>query len=157
VAMVQREVGERLAAAPGSGAYGVPSVIAQLACEVEVLRTIPRAVFYPAPSVDSVLVGLRRRRSGRPEPEAVEHAWSVVLDDHVDVVAEIADDLGPRLGGEIDAEVRLADVLLDEIAREPVAPGRRESSEVTRRWFDFDHFGAEVDEHASGVRAGQDP
>ena len=41
VAMVQREVGERLAAAPGSGAYGTPSVLAQLACEVEVLRAIP--------------------------------------------------------------------------------------------------------------------
>jgi 16S rRNA (adenine1518-N6/adenine1519-N6)-dimethyltransferase len=62
VAMAQREVGERLAAAPGGGAYGVPSVIAQLACEVEVLRTIPRTVFYPVPNVDSVLVGLRRRR-----------------------------------------------------------------------------------------------
>jgi len=61
VAMVQREVGERLAAAPGSGAYGTPSVIAQLACEVEVLRSIPRTVFHPAPNVDSVLVGMRRR------------------------------------------------------------------------------------------------
>jgi 16S rRNA (adenine1518-N6/adenine1519-N6)-dimethyltransferase len=60
VAMVQREVGERLAAAPGSGAYGVPSVIAQLACDVRVLRAVPRTVFYPAPNVDSVLVGLRR-------------------------------------------------------------------------------------------------
>jgi 16S rRNA (adenine1518-N6/adenine1519-N6)-dimethyltransferase len=62
VAMAQREVGERLAAAPGGGSYGVPSVIAQLACEVEVLRAIPRTVFHPVPNVDSVLVGLRRRR-----------------------------------------------------------------------------------------------
>jgi len=64
VAMVQREVGERLAAgAAGSdrGVYGTPSVIAQLACEVEVLRAIPRTVFYPVPNVDSVLVGMRRR------------------------------------------------------------------------------------------------
>jgi len=61
VVMAQREVGERLAAAPGSGAYGVPSVIAQLACEVEVVRAIPRTVFHPAPNVDSVLVSLRRR------------------------------------------------------------------------------------------------
>jgi 16S rRNA (adenine1518-N6/adenine1519-N6)-dimethyltransferase len=61
VAMVQREVGERLAAPPGDGAYGAPSVIAQLACEVEVLRLIPRTVFQPAPNVDSVLVRLRRR------------------------------------------------------------------------------------------------
>ena len=61
VAMAQREVGERLAAKPGSGAYGVPSVIAQLACEVQVLRSIPRTVFHPVPNVDSVLVGMRRR------------------------------------------------------------------------------------------------
>jgi 16S rRNA (adenine1518-N6/adenine1519-N6)-dimethyltransferase len=61
LAMVQREVGERLAARPGSGEYGVPSVIAQLACEVQVVRAIPRSVFHPVPNVDSVLVGLRRR------------------------------------------------------------------------------------------------
>jgi 16S rRNA (adenine1518-N6/adenine1519-N6)-dimethyltransferase len=61
VAMVQREVGERLAATPGSGAYGTPSVLAQLVCDVEVLRAIPRTVFVPSPNVDSVLVGLRRR------------------------------------------------------------------------------------------------
>ena len=60
VAMVQREVGERLAAAPGGGAYGAPSVIAQLACHVEVLRAIPRTVFHPQPNVDSVLISMRR-------------------------------------------------------------------------------------------------
>src|SRR5437763_16705154 len=65
VAMVQREVGERLAAAPGSGAYGVPSVLAQLACDVEVLRAIARSVFYPVPRVDSVLVRMRRRGARR--------------------------------------------------------------------------------------------
>jgi 16S rRNA (adenine1518-N6/adenine1519-N6)-dimethyltransferase len=64
VAMVQREVGERLAAAPGSGAYGVPSVLAQLECEVEVVRAIPRTVFHPVPNVDSVLVAMRRRSPG---------------------------------------------------------------------------------------------
>lgn len=62
VAMVQREVGERLAAAPGSGAYGVPSVLAQAACDVRVLRAVSRTVFFPVPNVDSVLVGLERRR-----------------------------------------------------------------------------------------------
>ena len=61
VVMVQREVGERLAAAPGSSAYGAPSVLAQLACEVRVLRRVPATVFRPAPRVESVLVGLRRR------------------------------------------------------------------------------------------------
>ena len=60
VVMVQREVGERLAAAPGTASYGVSSVLAQLACEVRVLRPVGRTVFRPVPNVDSVLVGLRR-------------------------------------------------------------------------------------------------
>jgi 16S rRNA (adenine1518-N6/adenine1519-N6)-dimethyltransferase len=62
VAMVQKEVGERLAARPGTPAYGVPSVLAQLACEVKVLRPVARTVFHPVPNVDSVLVGLTRHR-----------------------------------------------------------------------------------------------
>ncbi len=60
VAMVQREVGVRLAADPGNRDYGVPSVLAQLACRVRVARSIPRTVFQPAPNVDSVLVELTR-------------------------------------------------------------------------------------------------
>ena len=47
VAMVQREVGDRLAAAPGGKSYGATSVIAQLSCEVRVLRKVPRTVFHP--------------------------------------------------------------------------------------------------------------
>jgi 16S rRNA (adenine1518-N6/adenine1519-N6)-dimethyltransferase len=66
VGMVQKEVGERFAAAPGSGAYGLPSVLAQLACDVQVLRPVSRSVFAPAPNVDSVLVGLRRTGPAAP-------------------------------------------------------------------------------------------
>jgi 16S rRNA (adenine1518-N6/adenine1519-N6)-dimethyltransferase len=66
VAMVQREVGERLAAAPASRVYGVSSVLAQLSCDVELLRVLPRSVFYPAPHVDSALVRLRRRADAEP-------------------------------------------------------------------------------------------
>jgi 16S rRNA (adenine1518-N6/adenine1519-N6)-dimethyltransferase len=66
VGMVQREVGERLAAAPGTSAYGVPSVLAQLACEVRVHRAIARTVFHPVPNVDSVLVVLRRTGPAAP-------------------------------------------------------------------------------------------
>jgi len=66
VAMVQREVGERLAAAPGGRSYGVPSVLAQLACEVKVLRPISRTVFFPVPNVDSVLIVMRRVAAAPP-------------------------------------------------------------------------------------------
>jgi len=64
VAMVQREVGERLAAEPGTKVYGVTSVLAQLACEVRVLRRVPSSVFRPEPNVDSALVVMRRRAQG---------------------------------------------------------------------------------------------
>ncbi len=58
--MVQREIADRLRAAPGSPAYGAPSVLVQMACEVELLRAVNRAVFRPRPRVDSALVRLRR-------------------------------------------------------------------------------------------------
>jgi 16S rRNA (adenine1518-N6/adenine1519-N6)-dimethyltransferase len=67
VAMVQKEVGERFAAAPGSAAYGIPSVLAQLACDVKVIRPVSRNVFFPVPNVDSVLVRLLRTGDA-PEP-----------------------------------------------------------------------------------------
>jgi 16S rRNA (adenine1518-N6/adenine1519-N6)-dimethyltransferase len=78
VAMVQREVGQRLAAAPGTSAYGVPSVLAQLACDVRVLRPVARTVFHPVPNVDSVLVVLERRGPA-PDPfvrKVVQGAFS---------------------------------------------------------------------------------
>jgi len=68
VVMVQREVGERLAASPGAPAYGVPSVLAQLVCDVRVLRPVARTVFRPVPNVDSVLLGLERRRADCVDP-----------------------------------------------------------------------------------------
>ena len=64
VAMVQKEVGERFAAQPGTPSYGVPSVLAQLACEVRVVRAVSRTVFHPVPNVDSVLLGMHRRGPG---------------------------------------------------------------------------------------------
>jgi 16S rRNA (adenine1518-N6/adenine1519-N6)-dimethyltransferase len=60
--MVQREIAERLRAAPGTREYGSPSVLVQLACEVTLLRTVDPAVFVPRPRVESAL--LRLRRSG---------------------------------------------------------------------------------------------
>ncbi len=59
--MVQSEVADRLAAAPGSRVYGVPSVKANWYAEVKRAGAIGRNVFWPAPNVDSGLVSLVRR------------------------------------------------------------------------------------------------
>ena len=58
--MVQREIADRLRATPRTKAYGAPSVLAQLACRVEMLRAVDRRVFKPPPRVDSALLRLER-------------------------------------------------------------------------------------------------
>jgi 16S rRNA (adenine1518-N6/adenine1519-N6)-dimethyltransferase len=59
--MVQLEVADRLAAAPGSKVYGVPSVKAAWFGEVRRVGLVGRNVFWPSPNVDSGLVSIVRR------------------------------------------------------------------------------------------------
>lgn len=59
--MVQREVGERLAASPGTRTWGIPSVKVSYHAVARVVAAVPRSVFVPRPRVDSVLVEVRRR------------------------------------------------------------------------------------------------
>jgi 16S rRNA (adenine1518-N6/adenine1519-N6)-dimethyltransferase len=66
--MVQREIADRLRAAPGNRTYGSPSAVAQLACEVELVRAVDPAVFKPRPRVDSAILRLRRTGPGA-DPE----------------------------------------------------------------------------------------
>jgi len=56
--MLQKEVVDRMAAAPGGKVYGRLSVMLQLACRVEPLLEVPPAAFRPPPKVDSAVVRL---------------------------------------------------------------------------------------------------
>ena len=58
--MTQREVGERLAASPGSKIYGLSSVLVGFYATASVATRISRNVFFPVPGVDSVVVRLDR-------------------------------------------------------------------------------------------------
>jgi 16S rRNA (adenine1518-N6/adenine1519-N6)-dimethyltransferase len=59
--MVQREVGERLAAGPGDEQYGAVSVKVAYYAAADVVGLVPPTVFVPRPKVDSALVRLERR------------------------------------------------------------------------------------------------
>ncbi|MGB7684741.1 MAG: 16S rRNA (adenine(1518)-N(6)/adenine(1519)-N(6))-dimethyltransferase RsmA [Solirubrobacterales bacterium] len=76
--MVQREIADRLRATPGGRIYGSPSVIVQLACEVELARTVDPAVFRPRPRVESAILRLRRTGPGadRATHELVRAAFA---------------------------------------------------------------------------------
>src|SRR5262249_55466824 len=57
-----------LRAAPANKVYGAPTAIAQLACEVELVRKVDPAVFKPRPRVDSAILRLRRTGPGADAP-----------------------------------------------------------------------------------------
>jgi 16S rRNA (adenine1518-N6/adenine1519-N6)-dimethyltransferase len=68
VVLLQREVGERLAAGPGSKVYGRLSILAALYGTAELYRTIPSSAFEPVPEVEGVLVGFVAREGPLPVP-----------------------------------------------------------------------------------------
>jgi len=67
VVMVQAEVADRLAAKPGGKEYGIPSVKAAWWADVKNVGTVSRSIFWPAPNVDSKLVGFTRRQTAGSE------------------------------------------------------------------------------------------
>ncbi len=71
--MVQREVGERMAAAPGQEAYGAVSVRVAYFARAEVVGRVPASVFIPRPRVESVLVRLERRAEPAVDPALVTY------------------------------------------------------------------------------------
>jgi 16S rRNA (adenine1518-N6/adenine1519-N6)-dimethyltransferase len=71
--MVQREVGERMAAAVGDDGYGAVSVRVAYFARAEVVGRVPASVFIPRPRVESVLVLLVRRPEPAVDPDAVSY------------------------------------------------------------------------------------
>ncbi len=77
VALIQREVAERLAAGPGSRVYGRLSILAQAFGSVELFQVVPADSFTPTPAVDGRIVALTARIGPLPV-ESVERLESVV-------------------------------------------------------------------------------
>ena len=78
VVMVQSEVGERLAAPPGSKIYGAPSVKAAWYGRWRLAGTVSRQVFWPVPNVDSVLVAFERDAESRGTETLRKRTFAIV-------------------------------------------------------------------------------
>ncbi|BDZ37684.1 16S rRNA (adenine(1518)-N(6)/adenine(1519)-N(6))-dimethyltransferase RsmA [Microbacterium suwonense] len=78
VVMVQAEVAERLAAAPGSKIYGAPSVKAAWYGPWRLCGTVSRRVFWPVPNVDSLLVGFHRDTEPRGDETERRRTFEIV-------------------------------------------------------------------------------
>lgn len=69
VFLVQKEVAQRMVAAPGGEAYGVLSLIVAHFATAKIVRDVPAAAFWPPPEVTSSLVRLAVRPHVAPDPE----------------------------------------------------------------------------------------
>jgi 16S rRNA (adenine1518-N6/adenine1519-N6)-dimethyltransferase len=101
----------------------VPSVLAQLACDVRVHRAIARTVFHPVPNVDSVLVVLERRAPAAP-PELRAFVQAVFAHRRKALPRSLA--LSPQFGTELRDRAREALVALGHPAdarAERLTPG----------------------------------
>ncbi|MEV4738075.1 MULTISPECIES: 16S rRNA (adenine(1518)-N(6)/adenine(1519)-N(6))-dimethyltransferase RsmA [unclassified Microbacterium] len=78
VVMVQAEVAERIAAKPGSKIYGSPSVKAAWYGEWKLAGNVSRQVFWPAPNVDSLLVGFDRTEGERGSEDERRRTFAIV-------------------------------------------------------------------------------
>jgi len=114
--MLQKEVVDRMAAAPGSKAYGRLTVMLQALCTVEPLFDVPPGAFHPPPKVDSAvvrLVPLARERIAVREPGALDRvvraAFSQRRKTLHNALKNVADDAMLRAAG-IDPGARAEDV-----------------------------------------------
>ena len=114
--MVQAEVAHRLAAAPGSRTYGVPSVKAAWWADVELAGNIGRSVFWPAPNVDSALVSLVRREPPAA-PELRERTFALVDAAFAQRRKTLRAALGTTFGSPAAAEAALVAADIDPTLR----------------------------------------
>jgi 16S rRNA (adenine1518-N6/adenine1519-N6)-dimethyltransferase len=113
--MVQREVAERLVAAPGSAAYGAPSVKVAYYANARIVGMVPRAVFVPVPKVDSALVELVRRDTPPVDVPSCERLFQLVRAGFAHRRKMLRRTLRPALGEH--AESALAAAGIDPRAR----------------------------------------
>jgi 16S rRNA (adenine1518-N6/adenine1519-N6)-dimethyltransferase len=137
--MVQAEVGQRLAAPPGSKIYGSPSAKAAWYGDFRLAGNVSRQVFWPVPNVDSVLVGFQRHTQPGTEEERIatfalidaafqqrrkmlRQALSALLGDSTIASAQIeAAGIAPTVRGE---ELTVLDFLAIARAAQPAQPAQ---------------------------------
>jgi 16S rRNA (adenine1518-N6/adenine1519-N6)-dimethyltransferase len=120
VVTVQWEIAERLTAAVGTKDYGALAVLVQSLAEVEPLRKLPPAVFWPRPLVDSAIVAVRPDPARRAHVGDV-HRFRIFLRDlyahrRKNLRGALATMPGRHFGKE-DIDARLADLGIDGTAR----------------------------------------
>lgn len=78
--MIQKEVGERIAAKPGIKDYGSLSILIQYYCDVKIIRKVAADCFMPKPKVDSIVIRLDKLEKPRVAPKDEALYFRIVRD-----------------------------------------------------------------------------
>ena len=89
------------------------------------------------------------------EAEAIHHPWPEVLDQHIAECNKPQQQVGGLGLAGVEADVALADVLLDEVTGQAVDPRIGHARDVTVGWLDLDHLCTEIAQHACRVRSAE--
>jgi 16S rRNA (adenine1518-N6/adenine1519-N6)-dimethyltransferase len=111
--MVQREVGERLAAPLGTRAAGAVSVRIAWHAEARVVGAVPASVFVPRPRVESVLVRLDRRPTPPVDVSSPERMFALVRAGFAQRRKTLRRSLRPVLGDRASEALTAAGIDLD--------------------------------------------
>ena len=115
VVMTQKEVGERLAAPPGSKTYGAPTVAVGFFATARIAASISRRAFWPVPNVDSVLIHVTRR--AEPLGTSYGELRTVLRAAFGQRRKSLRNSLAAMAGGTAEAEAALATALVDPAFR----------------------------------------
>ncbi len=131
--MLQREMGERLAAAPGCKAYGALSIRTQAQYEVRLEKIVPPDVFFPPPEVDSAIVSFHRHATPLADAETLRRLTGVVKTAFAQRRKQLGKVLEGNYGKEKTAEAMAGMNLPREIRPDRLSVA--EFIELTKRLF----------------------
>ena len=119
--MLQKEVGDRISAQPGTKAYGSLSIAIQYYTEAEMVMTVPKTVFMPQPNVDSAVIRLTKREKPPVEVISEDFFFTVTRSSFAQRRKTILNNLTSQLPQGKEKK----DLILDALSQAGVEPTRR--------------------------------
>ncbi|MFI8688615.1 16S rRNA (adenine(1518)-N(6)/adenine(1519)-N(6))-dimethyltransferase RsmA [Rossellomorea sp. NPDC077527] len=119
--MLQKEVGDRISAKPGTKAYGSLSIAIQYYTEAEMVMTVPKTVFMPQPNVDSAVIRLTKREKPPVEVISEDFFFTVTRSSFAQRRKTIQNNLTSQLPQGKEKK----DYILEALSTAGVEPSRR--------------------------------
>jgi 16S rRNA (adenine1518-N6/adenine1519-N6)-dimethyltransferase len=119
--MLQKEVGDRISAQPGTKAYGSLSIAIQYYTEAEMVMTVPKTVFMPQPNVDSAVIRLTKREKPPVEVISEDFFFTVTRSSFAQRRKTILNNLSSQLPQGKEKK----DMILEALSAAGIEPTRR--------------------------------